>query len=215
MSGPQGSRGGATRQSRAARRARAGTSAGAPPAAGAQPDSDGLDRAGNLLGALSLAVTDRTSDAVGDAAGQSDTAAIALSALHQFLDDPSVDLLRRVLGLTSSGTVRLVDRLQKAGYITRRPGRDGRSVSLHLTASGRRAAERVAAARAEVLHEALAVLEPAERDTLERTLSRVLVGLMRGPGAVRWMCRLCDMTACGHATGGCPVANAARERFAS
>jgi DNA-binding MarR family transcriptional regulator len=172
-----------------------------------------LDRAGNLLGALSLAVSDRMSDAVGDAAGQAETAAIALSALGDFLDDPSVDLLRRVLGLTPSGTVRLVDRLVDAGYVTRRPGRDGRSVSVRLTASGRRAAERVAAARAGVLSEALAGLAPGERHALENALSRVLVGLIRGPGAVRWMCRLCDTAACGRQTGGCPVANAARERF--
>ena len=63
-----------------------------------------LDRAGNLLGALSLSVADRTAEAVGDAAGQSETAAIALSALHQFLGEPSLDRIRRVLGwLTPSG----------------------------------------------------------------------------------------------------------------
>jgi DNA-binding MarR family transcriptional regulator len=174
-----------------------------------------FDRTGNMLGALSLAVTDRTSEAVGGAAGQSETAAVALSALHHFLEDPSVDLLRQVLGLTASGTVRLVDRLQDAGYVTRRPGRDGRSVSVRLTASGRRAAERVAAARAEVLEKALSGLAPGERRVLDEVVSRVLVGHIRGPGATRWMCRLCDTTACGREEGRCPVANAARERFGS
>ena len=173
------------------------------------------DRAGNLLGALALSVADRTSDAVGDAAGQSQTAAIALSALHHFLDDPSIDLLRRVLGLTPSGTVRLVDRLEAAGYVERRPGRDGREVSLRLTAAGRRAAERVTAARGEVLEQALSSLSRSERQDFEELLARVLPGLIRGPGAVRWMCRLCDMEACGRDEGRCPVANAARERFSS
>jgi DNA-binding MarR family transcriptional regulator len=180
----------------------------------ARGDSD-LDRTGNLLGALSLAVTDRTSAAAGGAAGQSESAAAALSALHHFLDDPSVDLLRQVLGLTPSGTVRLVDRLQDAGYVTRRPGRDGRSVSLRLTASGRRAAERVSAARAKVLGDALAGLAPGEREVLDQVVARVLVGLIRGPGATRWMCRMCDTTACGRKNGTCPVANAARERYGS
>jgi DNA-binding MarR family transcriptional regulator len=174
-----------------------------------------FDRTGNLLGALSLSVADRTSDAAGDAAGQAQTAAIALSALHQFLDRPSVDLLRRVLGLTPSGAVRLVDRLEDAGYVRRRPGADGRSVSVELTASGRRAARRVSEARAGVLQAALSVLPADEREQFEEALSKVLVGLMRGPGAVRWMCRLCDMTACGRDEGKCPVANAARERYAA
>ena len=174
-----------------------------------------LDRTGNLLGALSLAVTDRTSAAAGDALGQSESAAVALSALYHFLDDPSVDLLRQVLGLTPSGTVRLVDRLEEAGYVARRPGRDGRSVSVRLTASGRRAAARVSAARAEVLENALSGLGATERRALDHVISRVLVGLIRGPGATRWMCRMCDTTACGREEGGCPVANAARERYAS
>jgi DNA-binding MarR family transcriptional regulator len=173
----------------------------------------GLDRTGNLLGALSLSVADRTADAVGDDAGQSQTAAIALSALDQFLDRPSVDLLRRVLGLTPSGTVRLVDRLEDAGYVRRRPGDDGRSVSLQLTASGCRAARRVSDARAQVLQDALSALPAGEREQFEEMLSRVLVGQMRGPGAVRWMCRLCDLGACGREEGKCPVANAARERY--
>jgi DNA-binding MarR family transcriptional regulator len=177
--------------------------------------ADGLDRTGNLLGALSLSVADRTSDAVGDATGQSQTAAIALSALQQFLDRPSVDLLRRVLGLTPSGTVRLIDRLEDAGYVRRRPGDDARSVSIQLTASGRRAANRVSEARAEVLQDALSALPAAKREEFEEMLSRVLVGMIRGPGAVRWMCRLCDMGACGRDEGRCPVANAARERYAS
>jgi DNA-binding MarR family transcriptional regulator len=172
-----------------------------------------LDRTGNLLGALSLAVADRTTSAAGDALGQSESAAVALSALHHFLDDPSVDLLGRVLGLTPSGAVRLLDRLQEAGYVTRRPGRDGRSISVRLTASGRRAAERVSAARAAVLEDALSDLSPAERHTLDQLVSRLLVGLIREPGATRWTCRLCDTTACGRDAGRCPVANAARERF--
>jgi DNA-binding MarR family transcriptional regulator len=176
---------------------------------------DELDRTGNLLGALSLAVTDRTSEAAGDAVGHSESAAAALSALDQFLDDPSVGLLCQVLGLTHSGGVRLVDRLEQAGYVSRHPGSDGRSVSLRLTAPGRRAARRVASARAGVLTDALRELNETERDALERVLSRVLPGLIRGPGATRWMCRLCDMAACGREQGRCPVANAARERFGS
>jgi DNA-binding MarR family transcriptional regulator len=174
-----------------------------------------LDRVGNLLGALSLAVSDRTSDAVGGAVGQSESAAVALSALHHFLDEPSVDRMRRVLGLTASGTVRLIDRLEAAGYVERGPGKDGRSVSVRLTAAGRRAAKRVSDARAELLTDVLSGLDAGEREALEVTLSRVLPGLIRGPGATRWMCRLCDMGACGRDDGRCPVANAARERFAS
>lgn len=177
------------------------------------PGDRPVNRSGNLLGALSLALADRTTAAAGDAVGQSESAAVALSALHHFLDDPSVDLLGRVLGLTPSGTVRLLDRLQEAGYVTRRRGHDGRSVAVRLTAPGRRAAERVSAARSAVLENALSDLAPGERQALDELVSRVLVGLIREPGATRWTCRLCDTKACGRDAGRCPVANATRERF--
>jgi DNA-binding MarR family transcriptional regulator len=160
----------------------------------------------NVLGALALVIADRTTDAIEDSSRQSPTAAAALSALHQFLGTPSIDLLRQVLGLTSSGTVRLVDRLEEAGFVTRRAGIDGRRTLIQLTVSGRRAAGRISSARASVLRDALSVLSPDERHALDGIAARLLVGLMRGPGALRWMCRLCDVTDCGRDEGRCPVA---------
>ena len=141
-------------------------------------------------------------------------AAPALSALLHFLDRRTVDLLRQVLGLTSSGTVRLVDRMAESGYVRRGPGPDGRSTSTSLTGAGRAAAEQVAAARTGVLLAALGGLSPAERETLRELMSKLLAGLIRGPGAVRWMCRLCDTGVCRGTVGGCPVGNAVRERYA-
>ena len=172
-----------------------------------------MDRAANLLGALGLVVADRMTDALEESSGQSLTTATALSALRDFLDEPSVDLLRQVLGLTSSGTVRLVDRLVEAGYVRRGTGPDGRTTAVRLTAAGRRAAAKVAAARGQVLEEALSALPPGERAAFERSLGTVLVAMMRGPGATRWMCRLCDTGACGRPAGRCPVAAEATRRY--
>jgi len=50
---------------------------------------------------------------------------------------------------------------------------------------------------------------------LDKLSSKVLVGLMRGPGATRWICRLCDTGACGRDAGWCPVASEARVRYLS
>jgi DNA-binding MarR family transcriptional regulator len=172
-----------------------------------------LDQAANLLGALSLVIADRMADVMAEAGGRPESAAAALSALLHFLDRPTVDLLRQVLGLTSSGTVRLVDRLAESGYVRRGPGGDGRSTSLSLTEAGQTAAEQVAAARTGVLLGALDALSPGERETLRRLMSKMLAGLIRGPGAVRWMCRLCDTGVCRGTEGGCPVGNAVRARY--
>jgi DNA-binding MarR family transcriptional regulator len=176
-------------------------------------DEGGLDQTANLLGALSLMIADRMADAMAEAGGRPESGAAALSALLHFLDRPTVDLLRQVLGLTSSGTVRLVDRMAESGYVQRGPGADGRSTSVALTSSGRAAAEQVAAARAGVLLGALDGLSPTERETLRELTSKMLAGLIRGPGAVRWMCRLCDTGVCRGTEGGCPVGNAVRARY--
>jgi DNA-binding MarR family transcriptional regulator len=173
------------------------------------PDPSDDERQANLLGALGLVIADRCAEAIARAAGQSETAAAALSAMRHFLDRPNIDTLRQVLGLTSSGTVRLVDRLVEAGYVTREPGADGRSRALLLTAAGRQAADRVSAARAAVLGDALARLSPADRQALGRIMGELLTGFIRGPGATKWMCRFCDTGACGRNEGLCPVANAA------
>lgn len=178
-----------------------------------QAAGGGLDQTANLLGALSQVVADRMADVMAEAGGRPESAAATLSALLHFLDRPTVDLLRQVLGLTSSGTVRLVDRLAELGYVQRGPGDDGRSTAVSLTEAGRTAAERVAAARTGVLLGALDGLSPAERETLRGLMSKMLAGLIRGPGAVRWMCRLCDTGVCRGTEGGCPVGNAVRARY--
>jgi DNA-binding MarR family transcriptional regulator len=165
-------------------------------------------QAENLLGALCLAVDDRMQESVASAADQAASAAVALSALHHFLDTPSIELLRQVLGLTHSGTVRLVDRLDAAGYARRGPAADGRATTVSLTAAGRRAAARVTDRRQAVLRDALAVLSPSERRTFGQLAGRVLAGMVRPAGATRWMCRLCDTGACGREEGRCPVATA-------
>ncbi len=140
-----------------------------------------LDQPANLLGALSLLITDRMADAMAEAGGRPESGAAALCALLHFLDRPSVDRLRQVLGLTSSGTVRLVDRLVALGYVRRGPGADGRSTAVELTVLGHNAATGVAGARASVLDDALAALPATEREEFGRLAGKVLASLIRPP----------------------------------
>jgi DNA-binding MarR family transcriptional regulator len=170
-------------------------------------------QAANLLGALALALDDRLKRAVTEASGVSESDAVALSALHHFLASPSVDLLARVLGLSSSGTVRLVDRLEKAGLVRRTTAPDGRVTSVALTATGRRRAQAVTRARTELMERALGALTPAERRQFGELAGTILAGLIRPPGASRWTCRLCDVVACGRPDGHCPVYEAAKSRY--
>ena len=174
--------------------------------------------AANVLGALSLVVADRMNTAVEPIAALGPSAPAALAALHEFLDGGSVTQLSSVLGLTHSGTVRLVDRLVAEGLVERAGAQDGRAVSVVLTRRGRRMAVRVLQAREKSLASALSALSPDEVDNLAAaldamlttvTLARVEERTARTDDRPRpWLCRLCDLAACGRSEGNCPVNNA-------
>lgn len=170
-------------------------------------------REANVLAALAQAISDRAASAVVATTGLSLSAAAALSALHQFLDRPTVDQLRGVLGLTHSGAVRLVDRLTESGLVTRGAGDDKRSRTVTLTAEGRAVAERVRAARVAVVDDLLVDLAAAERRTLGRLLDRLMSGVVHRKDGGAWICRLCDLAACRRSAGRCPAANAAAEKY--
>jgi MarR family transcriptional repressor of emrRAB len=115
----------------------------------------------------------------------------------------SIDALRRQLGITHSGAVRLVDRLAGAGLVERRVGADARAVSLHLTPQGRRAARRVLAVREAVLEQVLAALSAAQRAQLDPLLAAMIEGI-----ADARICRKCDTSRC----DACPNSKARLER---
>ena len=159
----------------------------------------------NVVGALGLALADRLA-----AAEASGSASEALVALYGRSAGGSIDALAGVLGLSHSGMVRLVDRLEAGELVERRRGADHRSAALYLTPPGRRAARRVLAVRATAMHEALSVLTADQQADLARLAGLVLGALAAPAGAERRLCRLCDLEACGRSRGECPVAPARR-----
>ena len=183
-----------------------------PAAPGDHPPAPGESaRQANLLGTASLLVADRLRAATESGVPPGADAPAALVALHTFLGGATIDALSRVLALSHSGTVRLIDRLAQAGLVERRPNPDGRAVALHLTAGGTRAARRAMAAREAVAGAALEPLDPAERAELARLLEKLLAGLVEDHAAARRCCRLCDVDACGHPDR-CPVTQALLDR---
>lgn len=173
--------------------------------------------AANVLGALSLVVADRMNTAVEAIATIGSSAPAALAAMHEFLDGGSVTQLSSVLGLTHSGTVRLVDRLATEGLVERVGAQDGRAVSVVLTRHGRSTAERILHTREQSLASALSALSPNEIDNLATALDTMLTTVTLARAEERstrpnhrpqpWLCRLCDFAACGRSEGNCPVAN--------
>lgn len=155
-------------------------------------------REANLLGACSLAVAERLPLAAADA---------ALVSLSSWLAGATVDGLARVLGLTHSGAVRLVDRLERDALVQRSAGPDGRSRALRVTAAGEREARRLQAERFAALEEVLSGLGTDERAQLAPLLERLLDRITRLGAAPGHTCRLCAPDVCGHPDR-CPVTRA-------
>jgi MarR family transcriptional regulator, negative regulator of the multidrug operon emrRAB len=167
------------------------------------------ERTAQLLGALALALADRTGAAVEADAGLAGSDAAALVTLRNYAEGEPLDLLRRALALSHPGVVRLADRLQARGLVERhRTERDGRAVALRLTPAGRRAADAALAARGEAIGAALATLEPAQRRALAPMLESMLGAQTTDSTASLVICRMCDPDVCGHPDR-CPVTQAA------
>jgi DNA-binding MarR family transcriptional regulator len=169
-------------------------------------------RLDNLLAALTLNLAEESAAALEQASGLSGSAALALLALEEFLDDAHVGRLADVLGLTHSGAVRLVSQLEAAGLAERRPGGDRRRVEVRLTTAGRRRAGAARAARDALVSETTAGLTGDDAVSLERLLTKLVearvtyrVERRREGEAPPWWCRTCDFAACGRPEGRCPA----------
>jgi DNA-binding MarR family transcriptional regulator len=166
----------------------------------------------NVLGALGLALADRLSEAAERAGGSS--AAAALVTLYGTRAGIRIDGMARVVGLSHSGAVRLVDRLEADGLVERRRGADQRSTTLYLTPAGRRSARQVLAHREAAMHSLLSLLTDDQQAELSDLAGRLLRELAAEPAAEGRLCRICDLEACGRSRGRCPVARRRTRRAA-
>lgn len=158
-------------------------------------------RTANLLGAAVLGLHDELRTAVERSSGHSGETPSAIVAVgHQ--PGLSNDGLSRLLGLTHTGTVRLIDRLVADGLVERRQAaHDKRGVALHLTTAGEALRREILRARAAAIIPVLARLDASERETLADLLSKLLQTVSRDDTHKLRICRLCDGPSCGD----CPI----------
>src|SRR5271155_3480977 len=91
----------------------------------------------NMVATFGTALGDAIERGTSEVAGASGAGPAALTMLLAG-GGITVDALALGTGVTGSGAVRMVDRLQRAGLVERRAGGDRRSVSLWLTSAGER-----------------------------------------------------------------------------
>lgn len=149
----------------------------------------------NLMGVFSLAVAAALRQVGESVTGLSGEAPAGLLTIG-FRPGRPVEHLRRTLGLSPSGTVRLVDRLEGRGWVRRTTGEDGREVHLELTSPGDRVFRHLLEERKAALD---ALVEPVSHDAraaLEEALALV-VGALSSSRQDAWhLCRLCRHDVC-------------------
>ena len=166
-----------------------------------------IDRTANLLGVVGLAVADRIEDAARDVLRHGGETPAALVVIG-YGCGPSNDQLRRILGLSHPGTVRLVDRLVADGLVERRAGRDKRAIALYLTEQGMALREELLKGRLAAIRALLTPLTGVEREILAALLHKMLSSMETTATERRTLCRLCDARICTN----CPIpANAPEE----
>jgi len=158
-------------------------------------------RIANVIGALALALSDRLLREAQDQAPEPGPAAAAIALLRH---EPglTIERLRRALGLSHPGAVRLVDRLCEDGLVFRgMSARDRRAVALHLTDKGEAACSAILLARQGGLAPALSHLNAVELATFGALAEKILRGVVENQDHAYAICRLCDCVACSD----CPV----------
>lgn len=154
-----------------------------------------LDRTANLLGALGLAVADRIEAVAREVLSRAGETPAALVVIG-YDAGPSNEQLRRILGLSHPGSVRLVDRLVSDGLVERREARDRRAIALHLTENGHILRARLMKERLAALTPLVAPLTRPEQETLVALLERMLVSIGNTDLERCTICRMCDDRVC-------------------
>ena len=159
-----------------------------------------IDRTANLLGVLGLAVFGRIENAARDILKHTGETPAAIVVIGYGLG-PSNEQLRRILGLSHPGAVRLVDRLVADGLVERREGTDKRAIALHLTKRGKNLREKLLAGRLAAIRPFLEPLTDAEQKALGALLHKILASMETTDLERCTLCRLCDDRVCSD----CPI----------
>ncbi|HEX3830713.1 MAG TPA: MarR family winged helix-turn-helix transcriptional regulator [Solirubrobacteraceae bacterium] len=155
----------------------------------------------NALSAWVVIASDLAESATAEASGLPER---ALAALVFVSNRPAcgIDWLYRRLGVTQSGAVRLVDRLEDHGLLIRERTAGRREVALRLTAAGEACLSHGLRARAASLETLVAPLSPDEQTQLVKLIAKSLAHGRRRRDQADVACRLCEWDAC---TPDCPV----------
>ncbi len=145
----------------------------------------------NQFGALGTVIQDRMDGAFGELSPSASSLLITLLNTGSL----TVSVLAGIIGVSQPTASRLIGGLETRGCL-KRAMRDGRTVTVSLTAPGRKSAQSLQAIRADILNDLLRPLEARERATFTRLIDKILFTATGSRAAARTACRYCDHGVC-------------------
>ena len=158
----------------------------------------------NLLGAFAVGCFDLQQTAMGEGGLTPAELAALLGAYTR--PDSTVREIAVATGLTHSGAVRTIDRIELAKWVERRTGRDRRTVEIRCTAEGRKKVRHALALRKSALTNVAKVLPKSDLAAFRRLAKKFLSQLPEDRSDAWRICRLCEHGVCRGAK--CPVGSA-------
>lgn len=165
-------------------------------------DTDPLHRSANLLNAFGAMLADALAQPTptAGARGGSETAALITIASYP---GQSIKILAKILGLSHSAAVRLVEKLGDEGLVDVARGHDRRQAVVAATVAGQEITTAILAARRARLLALLGALDRSETDQLTRLMAKMIAAETRSPADGDRLCRFCDLANCPQEI--CPV----------
>ncbi|KGJ87211.1 MarR family winged helix-turn-helix transcriptional regulator [Colwellia psychrerythraea] len=162
----------------------------------------------NIIGAFATTISTDIEKEVSELGGRSLSHEAALVAIHNHPNE-TIDVLSKVLALTHSGTVRLINTLEKEGLVMRcRSAQDARSVVLCTTNDGNVRVQLILDSRERVALKLLENFNDEQKQSFLELLVIAMGHLTDEKIVARRICRFCNEGICRKL--GCPVEQAVK-----
>ena len=157
----------------------------------------------NLVGAFATMASNEIEKEISDLGGRSLSHETALVVIHNHPNE-TIDILSRVLSLTHSGAVRLINTLESEGFVQRhKSAKDARSVVLSVTSAGRARVQSILNSREKITLKLLESFDEIQQQNFLNLLEIAMGNLTSEKIKALQICKLCNEGAC--RKQGCPV----------
>ncbi|WP_153811007.1 MarR family winged helix-turn-helix transcriptional regulator [Paraglaciecola arctica] len=145
---------------------------------------------------------------ISELGGRSQSHEAALVAINNHPNE-TIDVLSKVLGLSHSGAVRLINTLEKENLVMRhKSARDARAIVLCTTNAGSERVQKILDSRERVTAQMLKSFDDRQKQDFLRLLKVAMSNLTQEQIEARRICRLCNEGVC--RKSGCPVENSVK-----